>query len=153
MWEGCLNKMGDFINQEISMFLEAAYYGMLMGVSYDILRIFRRVVSHKNLIVYIEDYLFWVVWGVILFALIFNYNDGNIRGYVFAAVLVGGLLYLKSFSPFFVKYVSLILGNILTFILKKPLKAVKMVIVRFTKRIMKGIKRLNGITHRKKKQE
>ncbi len=145
--------MGDFINQEISMFLEAAYYGMLMGISYDVLRIFRRVVSHKNVIVYIEDYLFWVVWGIILFALIFNYNDGNIRGYVFVAVLIGGILYLKSFSPFLVKYVSLILGNILTFILKKPLKAVKMFIMRLVRKAKKGIKKLNGIPHRKKKEE
>ncbi len=145
--------MGDFINQEISMFLEAAYYGMLMGISYDVLRIFRRVVSHKNVIVYIEDYLFWVVWGIILFALIFNYNDGNIRGYVFVAVLIGGILYLKSFSPFLVKYVSLILGNILTFILKKPLKAVKMFITRLVSKAKKGIKKLNGIPHRKKKEE
>lgn len=145
--------MGDFINQEISMFLEAAYYGMLMGISYDALRIFRRVVSHKNVIVYIEDYLFWVVWGIILFALIFNYNDGNIRGYVFVAVLMGGLLYIKSFSPFLVKYVSLILGNILTFILKKPLKAVKMFVRRLTGKAKKGIKKINGITHRKKKEE
>lgn len=145
--------MGDFINQEISMFLEAAYYGMLMGISYDVLRIFRRVVSHKNVIVYIEDYLFWVVWGIILFALIFNYNDGNIRGYVFVAVLIGGILYLKSFSPFLVKYVSLILGNILTFILKKPLKEVKMFIMRLVRKAKKGIKKLNGIPHRKKKEE
>lgn len=145
--------MGDFINQEISMFLEAAYYGMLMGISYDVLRIFRRVVSHKNVIVYIEDYLFWVVWGIVLFALIFNYNDGNIRGYVFVAVLMGGILYLRSFSPFLVKYVSLILGNILTFILKKPLKAVKMFVTKLTRKAKKGIKKLNGITHRKKKEE
>ena len=145
--------MGDFINQEISMFLEAAYYGMLLGISYDVLRIFRRVVSHKNFVVYIEDYLFWVVWGVILFALIFNYNDGNMRGYVFAAVVIGGVLYLKSFSPFLVKYVSLILGNILTFVLKKPLKAVKMVIMKLVKRAVKGIKKLNGVSNRKKKEQ
>lgn len=145
--------MGDFINQEISMFLEAAYYGMLLGISYDVLRIFRRVVSHKNFVVYIEDYLFWVVWGVILFALIFNYNDGNMRGYVFVAVVIGGVLYLKSFSPFLVKYVSLILGNILTFVLKKPLKAVKMIIMKLVKRAVKGIKKLNGVSNRKKKEK
>lgn len=145
--------MGDFINQEISMFLEAAYYGMLLGVSYDVLRILRRIIKHKNTVVYIEDYLFWVVWGVILFALIFNYNDGNIRGYVFVAVLIGGLLYLKSFSLFLVKYVSLILGNILTFVLKKPLKAVKMFILKILKQVKKGFKKLNGITRKRKTEK
>lgn len=145
--------MGDFINQEISMFLEAAYYGMLLGVSYDVLRILRRIIKHKNPVVYIEDYIFWVVWGVILFALIFNYNDGNIRGYVFAAVVVGGLLYLKSFSPFLVKYVSLILGNIITFILKKPLKAVKMFILKIFRKIKKGIEKINGNTRRRKTEK
>lgn len=136
--------MGDFITQEVNVFLESAYYGMILGASYDVLRILRRIIKHKNFVVYIEDYIFWVVWGVILFALIFNYNDGDVRGYVFAAVVIGGILYEKSFSSFLVKYISLILNKILMFILKKPLKAVKMVIIKIAKHIKKGIIRVNG---------
>lgn len=145
--------MGDFIVQEVRLFLESAYFGMLLGASYDMLRILRRVVKHKNFVVYIEDYLFWVVWGVILFALIFNYNDGDVRGYVFVAVTIGGILYEKSFSSFLVKYISLILNKILTFILKKPLKAVKMVLIRMARYLKKGMMRVNGSFSKKKKKE
>lgn len=149
--------MGDFINQEIRMFLESAFYGMILGLSYDMLRILRRIIKHKNIIVYIEDYLFWTVWGVMFFALIFNYNDGNIRAYVFAAILAGVVLYIKGISPFLVKYVTLILGNIFTLVLKKPIKAVKMfvskLIGRLMKNIKKGINKTNGITHRKKSKK
>lgn len=144
--------MGEFIWQEIDLFLEASYYGMLLGISYDVLRILRRVIKHKNIVVYIEDYLFWVVWGVILFSLIFSYNDGNVRGYVFAAAIAGALLYLKSFSGLIVKYVSLILNRILTFILKKPAKAVKIGVIRSAGHIRKGIVGLYGCFRKNKKK-
>lgn len=145
--------MGGFIWNEIDLFLQSAWYGMMLGVSYDALRILRRIIRHKNLIVYIEDYLFWVVWGVILFALIFNYNDGNVRGYVFGAVIIGGWLYTKSFSGFLVKYISVILNKIITFILKKPAKAVKIIIMKPVRYLKKGIKRVNGCFRKKKKEE
>lgn len=135
--------MGDFISHEIDLFLQSAYYGMILGASYDVLRILRRVIRHKNVIVYIEDYLFWVVWGIMLFALIFNYNDGNVRWYVFGAVILGGILYEKSFSTLIV--------NILTFLLKKPIKTVRMIIIKLFLSIKKGLVRINGCFRKKKK--
>ncbi|MFQ9933240.1 MAG: spore cortex biosynthesis protein YabQ [Lachnospiraceae bacterium] len=144
--------MGAFIWNEVDLFLQSAWYGMMLGMSYDVIRILRRIVKHKNIIVYIEDYLFWVVWGVILFALIFNYNDGNVRGYVFAGVIIGGLLYTKSFSGFLVKYISIVLNKIITLVLKKPAKAVKIVIMKPVRYLKKGIKRVYGRLGKKKEE-
>ncbi len=140
--------MGDFIWKEIDLFIQSAYYGILLGLSYDVLRILRRILKHKNFLVYIEDYIFWVIWGIVIFALLFSHNDGVVRGYVFIAIIIGGFLYLKAFSFFLVKYISLILNKILTLVLKKPLKAVKMVLVkvftRIKKCVKKGIKKVHG---------
>lgn len=145
--------MGNFIWQEINLFLQSAYYGMILGLSYDILRVFRRIFKHKNILVYIEDYIFWVIWGVILFSLMFTYNDGSVRGYIFVAIVVGGLLYEKSFSRILVKYVSLILNKILSLVLKKPLKAVRIVLIKVVRLIKKGIVKINGCFKKKKKEE
>lgn len=144
--------MGDYISYEVSLFLEAAYYGIILGISYDILRVFRRIFKHKNFFVYIEDYLFWVIWGVLIFAFIFNYNDGIVRGYIFGAFLIGALLYTKSFSGFLVKYVSKIADFIVSLLLKKPIKVIKIYISKFKTHIKKGIKGLYGHKTRKKKE-
>lgn len=142
--------MGEFIVAEARLFLESAYYGMILGITYDVLRILRRIIKHRNTIVYIEDYLFWVAWGVILFSLIFNYNDGVIRGYVFAGVLTGALMYIYGISRYIVKYISALLNIIITFILKKPLKVVKMILMKPLNMLRKGISNLNGRFKEKK---
>ncbi len=149
--------MGDFIWKEIDIFIQSAYYGILLGLSYDVLRILRRILKHKNIVVYIEDYIFWVIWGIMIFALLFSQNDGIVRGYVFVAIVIGGFLYLKAFSHFLVKYISLVLNKILTLVLKKPLKAVKMVLVKvfahIKKCVQKGIKKVHGKKSIKEKRK
>ena len=74
------------------------------------------------------------------------------RGYVFAGVIIGGLLYTKSFSGFLVKYISIVLNKIITLVLKKPAKAVKLVIMKPVRYLKKGIKRVYGRLGKKKEE-
>lgn len=158
--------MGDFIREEIGVFLEAAWYGMLIAISYDALRILRRVIRHHDIVVGIQDFLFWVVVGIVVFSMIFQCNDGIVRGYIFLALLTGAYLYHKSVSSFFVKYISRILNIILTLLLKKPLKWAKIVFIRifkillkpfiksasWAKRVFKGAKKNGKHNDQKKKK-
>lgn len=134
--------MGDFIRQEISVFLEAAWYGMLITIFYDVLRIFRRIIKHHDIVVGIQDFLFWVIVGVLIFSMIFQCNDGVVRGYIFLALLIGACVYHKSVSSFLVKYISEILNFILTLLLKKPLKWAKIIFIRIFKVLMKPLVKL-----------
>ena len=82
---------------------------MIIAVCYDMLRISRRIMKKSDLLVGLEDFFFWVAAGIVVFSMIFQCNDGVIRGYMFLALLIGAWLYHKS-------------------ILKKPLKWIKMMI-------------------------
>jgi len=116
------------------------FYALLMGIFitfvYDVLRIFRRVIPHTNLWISLEDIIFWIYCGVKVFLLMYHESNGTLRWFAIFGALVGMILYKKTISPFFVKYVSILLrkildlvGKIITiilkpfFILKKKVKA------------------------------
>lgn len=159
--------MDELILEEVNLFLEAAWFGMHIAVAYDILRILRRLVRHRNWIVTVEDYLFWIVTGVMIFAMIFQWNDGIVRGYVLVTMFIGAYLYHASVSEFLVKYISKILNFILTIVLKKPLKCFKIILTRILKAVMKpfrilvvwvkkyfkGVKKNYGKYHDEKKEK
>jgi len=146
--------MGEFIWEEVSIFIEAAWQGMFIAVFYDALRIFRRVIRHNDIAVNIEDYIFWVIVGLAVFSMIFQNNDGAVRGYIFAALLAGAYTYHKSVSSFLVRYISKILNFILTLLLKKPLKWAKMMLGRILRLLGKPFKGLGSlIKNRVKKGE
>jgi len=104
---------------------EFLLHSLLMGVFityvYDLLRIFRRVISHGAFLVSLEDFVFWVYCGVEVFLLMYHESDGTLRWFAVIGALAGMISYKKLVSPFFVKYVSLILNKLL-FIIGSVLK-------------------------------
>lgn len=111
-------------------------YALLMGIFitfiYDILRIFRRVVPHGNLWVSLEDIGFWIYCAAKVFLLMYHESNGTLRWFAVLGALLGMFLYRKLVSPFFVRYMSLllqklfgILGKIGRFLLKPLFSAAK----------------------------
>lgn len=92
-------------------------YALLMGIFitfvYDILRIIRRVIPHGVLLVSLEDIAFWIYCGVKVFLLMYHESNGTLRWFAIFGALVGMIAYKKTISPFFVKYVSLLLQKVL----------------------------------------
>lgn len=123
--------MEDFIIKEAHLFIDSLYTGLIIMALYDILRLLRRVIKHKNIFVSIEDFIYWNVAGVFIFSLIYAENDGRIRWFIIVGVFLGALVYAKSFGKFLVKYTSKIINKILNCILKKPLKKVRITIRHF----------------------
>ena len=77
--------------------------GFLIGILFDIFRILRKSFKTKDIVTYIEDILFWIITGVFLLYSVFNFNDGEIRLYMFIAILIGVLLYMLILSSYIVK--------------------------------------------------
>lgn len=98
------------------------FYALLMGIFitfvYDILRIVRRVIPHGNLLISLEDIGFWIYCGAKVFLLMYHESNGTLRWFAVLGAMVGMLLYKKLVSPFFVKYVSLLLQRILGLLAK-----------------------------------
>ena len=101
--------------------------GMIIGITYDLFRIWRKSFKTIDIITYIQDFLFWIFTGAILLYSIFNFNNGELRSYIFIGIFLGVILYMLSISKFFVEICTKIICSIkklvkLTFSPKKFIK-------------------------------
>lgn len=116
------------IHQEILFLLISLALGEGLVVFYDVFRIFRRILPHGVIWISVEDILYWIVCALLVFGMIFQTNDGLVRGFSIGGICIGMLFYNHFVSPFFVKHISSILEKIIRFWkkgLKKAGKAVK----------------------------
>lgn len=67
---------------------------------YDLLRIWRRVAVHGTVWIAIEDIVYWCGCAVGFFLMLYQQNDGLVRGFIMGAVFAGMVLYLKTVSRF-----------------------------------------------------
>lgn len=85
-------------------------YSLILGISvtilYDLLRIFRRVVKHKDALVSIEDLIYWVIVAISVFYMMHTENNGTMRWFAVLGAAVGMLLYKKILSTPFVNIAS-----------------------------------------------
>ena len=72
--------------------------GALITVVYDGLRIFRRIISHGNFWIGIEDFVFWRWTAIWIFSVLYRENDGNLRMYTMISMAIGMILYHKIIS-------------------------------------------------------
>ncbi len=93
--------------------LHALLMGIFITFVYDLLRIFRRVVPHGNLLISLEDMVFWIYCAIKVFLMMYHESNGTLRWFAVLGAMVGMLLYKKLVSPYLVKYVSLGLKKVL----------------------------------------
>jgi len=141
--------MEDFIVKEALLFTDSLYTGLVIAALYDILRLLRRVIRHKNIFVSIEDFLFWNMAGIFIFSVIYSENDGKIRWFIILGICLGDFIYAKSFGRFLVNITSKIINKILNIVLKKPLNKVKM----FIRYVYRKVVFASGKKLRKKKKD
>lgn len=116
--------VSDGIHQELVFLLISFALGEGLVMLYDVFRIFRKVVPHGVIWISVEDVLYWIVAALLIFGMIFQENDGLIRGFAIGGILLGMLFFNHFVSPFFIRSISGILKKILE-ILKKGLKKVR----------------------------
>lgn len=103
---------------ENEFLLHAFFMGIYITFVYDILRIFRRVISHKSFWMSVEDIVFWIYCGAEVFLLMYHESNGSLRWFAVLGALTGMALYRKAVSPVFVKYVSTALRKIVHLLVK-----------------------------------
>lgn len=92
------------ITNQAYLFLIFVINGLLIGLLFDIFRIFRISFKTKDFITYIEDILFWILTGAIVLYSIFVFNNGEIRFFIFLGIIIGIILYITLFSTYIIKY-------------------------------------------------
>ena len=83
---------------ELSLAAAGFVLGIFLMAVYDVLRLFRFLVSHTPLWTGLEDVVYWLFSGISCFALLSVKNGGEVRIYIIASVLIGMLLWDKTFS-------------------------------------------------------
>lgn len=93
--------------------------GMLIAFVYDAFRIKRKAVKTSAVIIYVEDLIFWVIVAIIMFAVVYLSNEGEIRGYIFIGSILGVIIYVLIFSK--------IVMTVFLFILRVIYKIIKFI--------------------------
>lgn len=86
------------IFQEADFVVASFVWGILLLMGYDVLRIIRRIVPHGKILVAAQDLLFWILGSIMVFRMIYEKNDGIIRGTAFITMFFAMFLYRYGIS-------------------------------------------------------
>ena len=112
------------VTNQAYLFLIFTINGIFIGVLFDFFRILRKAIKTKDFVTYIQDCLFWILTGLIILYSIFTFNNGEIRLFLFLAIIIGVILYMLIASPYIIK-INLIIINFLKKVLKVPCKILR----------------------------
>ena len=111
--------------EQIKIFLIFIFVGIIISLIFDIFRILRKVYKFSNVLIYLQDILFWLLTGIIILHSIFEYNSGSIRIYLFFSMFIGIIIYTCTISQYIL--------NIGVYMLKLINKIIILLIVPFNK--------------------
>ncbi len=105
------------MSQDIYMESQRIGYAILWGIElaivYDALSILRCVFCHKNIFIYLEDFIYWMFSAVFVFEHLFKIGNGHMRWYMALGVGIGMLTYKLTLSKQVVKCISFILKRLI----------------------------------------
>ena len=114
------------VSNQAYLFLVFIINGIVIGLLFDFFRISRKVFNTNDMITYIEDILFWILAGATVLYSIFIFNNGEMRLFMFLAILLGAFAYMVLISSYIIK-INVKIINILKKVLEilsLPLKAI-----------------------------
>jgi len=111
------------VKNQVYVFLWSIVGGALIALIYDLFRIKRKTVKTGIVAIYIEDLMYWIIVAVIMFAVVYHSNEGEIRGFIFIGTILGVTLYALLLSKIVTKSAIFIIRLVIK-ILKKLWKIV-----------------------------
>lgn len=97
---------------QLQLFGAAVLWGAAIGLVYDAVRVARHICPPPAWLYVLEDILFWITEALLIYRLLFKYDDGAIRSYTMLGILLGMALYLWLFSRWLTKGMERILDHI-----------------------------------------
>jgi len=86
-----------FVHGQLQTLAITVALGFFIGVSYDVLSVFRQFVRLRRSLQAVLDFLYCLVMSTTVFLVLLGQNWGEIRAYVFLGLGLGTLLYLLFF--------------------------------------------------------
>jgi spore cortex biosynthesis protein YabQ len=87
--------------------------GSLFGVMFDTYQRFLDRPNRKSWIVFFNDLLFWVIQALIIFYILFLVNNGELRFYIFVALLCGFAAYQSLFKGIYLRLLEFIIKTVI----------------------------------------
>lgn len=119
--------------EQLISFLYFIIVGVIISIIFDVFRILRRTIKTSDLVTNIEDILFGIITGIIILISIYWFNKGELRLYIFIAILIGITTYMIFISKYFIK-INVKIINFVKKVLILVLKPFKIILI-FTKRL------------------
>ena len=91
------------MNTELTAFCASLVCGMVCALIFDMFRAVRKVFGGGVKAVAAQDILLWVILAAVSFFAVYRYNDGQLRLFVFVAILSGAVLYILTLSGLFMR--------------------------------------------------
>ena len=85
--------MQESLTSQILIFVYSLALGMFLGFAYDIFRIIRMVINSRNIAIFIQDVLYFILSGGVTFLFVLSVNSGNSRFYILAGEGLGWIAY------------------------------------------------------------
>ena len=85
------------------LFLTTVCMGALIGLFYDIFRVFRKTAPHSGVAVQLEDLFFWIIVTALVFYFMLHRNYGEIRLHSMSGLAIGVVLYFATISQWVLK--------------------------------------------------
>lgn len=126
--------MSKFILEEANFFIASFLYGMFLLIIYDGIRIVRRTFFHGKILIAIEDVFFWILSGLLVFGMMYEKNNGIVRGTALFSMGVGMFLYYSCISYYVVDFGYEMIG--------KPIKKIHSFLCKGLKNVKKAVKLL-----------
>lgn len=145
--------MNQIVCSQSELFFTSIQIGIIIGIIFDSIRIFRKMIHHPNFAVQIEDMLFWVFSGFMGFYMLYNCNYADIRPYIMLGMIMGASLYFLTFSILVMKVMTCIIELIkeITYrIYVRTMKPVR-IIIRYIMIPINNFKRARTISAHNKK--
>lgn len=95
--------VSETIGQETTFVGISLLLGIGLFFLYDILRIFRRILPHGAIWIGVEDFIYWLVCTGAVFVMLYQENDGMVRGFALGGVAIGMVCYYTLLSRFVIK--------------------------------------------------
>lgn len=134
------------LSNQVHIFITSVVIGIISGIIYDIIKIFRIAIKHNNFIIQLEDALFWIGITFFSFTAMISRNFGDIRFFNIIGIFSGMILYILTVSPiiiglsekiiYIIKYILRLFITIIT----TPLRLIYIIML---KPVIKLIKHIN----------
>lgn len=89
--------------------------GALFGTMLDTYQRFLQRSKRKHWLVFLNDILFWTIQALLIFYTLFLINKGEIRFYIFVALLCGFAAYQSLFKSLYLRILELIITSFISF--------------------------------------